>query len=90
MLKNYTSTIDSAGKEIAIVSTVIFNGTGMESTAIMDLTTDTGSRIARILELDVSNKETVCLDTKIFISEGQKIIFSGADFVISGSEENVL
>lgn len=90
MLKSYTTNIDSTGKEVAIVSTVIHNPYSTTVTAAMELFDATDTKQAGILEIVVEPKETICLDTKIFLSDGQKLRFYGADIVISGSEEDVL
>lgn len=89
MLRNYTSTVDSTGKEITIISTIMFNPNVTSTIVTMDLYSEIGAKVLRILEMKLDAKETICLDTKLCLSGGQSLRFTGGDIVLSGYEENV-
>lgn len=89
MLRNYTNEVDSTGKEITIISTIMHNPLGVVAVVTMDLVSPIGDRLARVFEMKLDPKETICLDTKICISGGQKLIFSGGDIILSGNEDDV-
>lgn len=89
MLRNYTSTIDSTGKEITIISTIMHNPLNVVSIFTMDLLDSGNDKLARVFEMRLEPKETICLDTKICISGGQKLMFNGGDIILSGNEDNV-
>jgi len=89
MLRNYTEEIDSTGKEITIISIIMFNPMELVSVVTMDLFDVNGAKLARIFEMKLEPKETVCLDTKMCLSNGQKLSFTGGHIVLSGNEDNV-
>lgn len=89
MLRNYTKDIDSSGKEITIISTIMHNPFNVITVITMDLLDTNGERLVRVFEMKLEPKETVCLDTKLCVSRGQVLKFSGGDIVLSGYEENV-
>lgn len=91
MLKNYTGKsgmlVDSTNKVIAIVSIVLFNESAITRTATLYLLDANGDVKSQILETKLSSKETLTIDTKIFLSAGDTLSGEGVTFTISGDED---
>lgn len=91
MIRNFSGNsgviVDSSNKLIALVGVVIHNTEDIESTATINLIK--GSDSIQIFETVLESKESLFLDTKIFLSNGDKIEVSGANFVLSGDEKDV-
>ncbi len=91
MLKSYISkngiVANSINKEIAIVGIAIFNDKSYEVIATMNLLNSNNSIESKLLETKISSKETLFLDTKIFLSNGDKLFVDGAYFTLAGNED---
>ena len=94
MLKSYVSKdgiiANSINKEIAIVGITIFNENNIDTTASMRLLNSTNEPRSTILETSLESKETIFLDTKIFLSNGDKLEVTGASFTLAGSCKDVI
>ena len=87
-LKTYTGDIDSDGNELIVLSIIIFNDRENDRTAYIDLFDRHGKLRNRILETTLRGKETVFLDTKIIIADGDILRPFGGQFTV-GVSENV-
>lgn len=88
MLRNYTvNPIDSYKKSIALVGCCIHNKSQTNQTAFATLKDSNGFIKAEILCVTLTPKETMFLDSKIFLSDGDLLEFGGCDIVFSGSED---
>jgi len=85
MLKNYIESFSAEGKEIAVVGITIHNPKETAAVASMWI-----SNKKSILEMAMDPKESVFLNTKIFLSGTDKLMFEGCDFTVSVSEEDAL
>jgi hypothetical protein len=94
MLKSYVGNHgvvanSSIKKSIAIVGMSIFNNELYEITAKVKLFDMFDKTKSNILETQIASKETLFLDTKIFLSNGDKLYVEGADFTLAGSEDDI-
>lgn len=93
MLTNYTGTngtiVDSTNKIIAIVGLIVFNPLTTTTTAIIELKDSSGNVKARLLETPLSAKETLFLDCKLFVNNGDTVYATGAEFTLSGNEDGI-
>jgi len=56
----------------------------------MKLLNSTNELRSTILETSLESKETIFLDTKIFLSNGDKLEVTGASFTLAGSCKDVI
>lgn len=93
MLKNYTgkfgTIIDSTGKSIAVVGMVLFNDSTVTRTAQLFLRDSAGNIKAQLLETSLKSKESMFIDSKIFVSDGDTITGEGVTFTLSGNEDTL-
>lgn len=94
MLKSFVANsgiiANSINKEIAIVGISIFNENKSDAIATMKLLTSTNEPRATILQTSLEPNETIFLDTKIFLSNGDKLEVDGASFILAGSCKDVV
>ena len=76
-------------KTIAIVGITIFNDEDYDVLAVMNLQNSNGDVESKLLETKIASKETLFLDTKIFLSNGYKLFVDGAYFTLAGNEDVV-
>jgi hypothetical protein len=87
MGKSYTGNITSTEEEGVIVIAVnIFNPGALNSIAKISLTDSLGKLRGTVLEKELRPKETIFLNTKMFIVDGDTLVLEGAEFIIAGEE----
>jgi hypothetical protein len=89
MAKNGIIANSDNNKTIAIVGITIFNDENYEITATINLLNSSNDIESKLLETKIASKETLFLDTKIFLSNGYKLFVNGAYFTLAGNEDVV-
>lgn len=85
MGKAYTGNISSTETEGVIVIAInMFNPYASESLATIKLVNSNGVTRSTIMERALKSKETLFINTKIFITDGDTLVLSGAEFTIAG------
>ena len=92
MIKTYTENISTVTSEaITVIGLAIFNNSeSTDTSAIMYLKDKNENIRSQILDLALSPKETIFLDTKIFVGYGDTLVVEGAEFTMTGHYKNVV
>jgi len=88
-LRTYTGDVDSNHKEIIVVSIIMFNKEEVPKTAYLDLYNRHNELRSRILETEVGPKESVFLDNKIIVADGDVLKPFGCTFTIGVNEHDL-
>jgi hypothetical protein len=90
MIKTFTGDIStSETTAIAIVGISMFNKSTEQAVATAYIQDYQGIERSQLMEMTLEPKETVFLNTKIFLSNGDKFIIDGVDFTIAADESQV-
>lgn len=98
--KNWTVKIASANTDYIVIDSVlevcalsmIFFNTNASTTGVLKLRilNDIDVELAKILEIEVPAKDSIMLDTKLFLNPNDQLVvtssITGVDYIVSGTE----